>query len=125
MKSYEPWYIIREYSNSTRMSLVSWPLTLSLKVSIFAVVNVTNRLDEMLKAAADCNISFKANPYEADNMHNPFVTRHGVPIFEFYAKDAEKARRFAKAMAGLRRSASLTTPPYTSIKFWDAIADRK
>ncbi|KAK1143244.1 hypothetical protein N8T08_006944 [Aspergillus melleus] len=60
-------------------------------------------LDEMLKAAADSNISFKANPYEADNMHNPFVTRHGVPIFEFYAKDAEKARRFAKAMAGLRR----------------------
>ncbi|KAI0382394.1 S-adenosyl-L-methionine-dependent methyltransferase [Hypomontagnella monticulosa] len=60
-------------------------------------------LDEMLKAAADSNISLKANPYEADQNHNPFVTRHGVGIFEFYAKDPAKARRFAKAMAGLRQ----------------------
>lgn len=60
-------------------------------------------LDEMLKAAADCNISLKANPYEAHQNQNPFVTRHGVGIFEFYKNDPEKARRFAKAMAGLRR----------------------
>ena len=60
-------------------------------------------LDEMLKAAADCNISLKANPYEAHQNQNPFVTRHGVGIFEFYRNDPEKARRFAKAMAGLRR----------------------
>ncbi|KAL9004068.1 MAG: hypothetical protein Q9188_003103 [Gyalolechia gomerana] len=60
-------------------------------------------LDEMLKAAADCNVSLKANPHEAHQNLNPFVTRHGVGIFEFYRKDPEKARRFAKAMAGLRR----------------------
>ena len=60
-------------------------------------------LDEMLKAAADCNISLKANPYEAHQNLNPFVTRHGVGIFEFYKNDPEKARRFSKAMAGLRR----------------------
>lgn len=60
-------------------------------------------LDEMLKAAADCNISLKANPYEAHQNQNPFVTRHGVGIFEFYKNDPEKARRFAKAMAGLRK----------------------
>lgn len=60
-------------------------------------------LDEMLKAAADCNISLKANPYEAHQNLNPFVTRHGVGIFAFYKNDPEKARRFAKAMAGLRR----------------------
>jgi hypothetical protein len=60
-------------------------------------------LDEMLKAAADCNISLKAHPYEAHQNQNPFVTRHGVGIFEFYKNDPEKARRFAKAMAGLRR----------------------
>ena len=60
-------------------------------------------LDEMLKAAADCNISLKANPSEAHQNQNPFVTRHGVGIFEFYKNDPEKARRFAKAMAGLRR----------------------
>lgn len=60
-------------------------------------------LDEMLKAAADCNITFKAHPYEAHQNLNPFVTRHGVGIFEFYKNDPEKARRFAKAMAGLRK----------------------
>ncbi|KAI2615595.1 S-adenosyl-L-methionine-dependent methyltransferase [Hypoxylon sp. NC1633] len=60
-------------------------------------------LDEMLKAAADCNISLKAHPYEAHQNLNPFVTRHGVGIFEFYKNDPEKARRFSKAMAGLRR----------------------
>ncbi|KAL8920786.1 MAG: hypothetical protein Q9172_004357 [Xanthocarpia lactea] len=60
-------------------------------------------LDEMLKAAADCNISFKANPHEAHQNLNPFVTRHGVGIFEYYKNDPEKARRFGKAMAGLRR----------------------
>lgn len=60
-------------------------------------------LDEMLKAAADCNITFKAHPYEAHQNLNPFVTRHGVGIFEYYKNDQEKARRFAKAMAGLRK----------------------
>ncbi|CRG92722.1 Demethylsterigmatocystin 6-O-methyltransferase [Talaromyces islandicus] len=60
-------------------------------------------LDEMLKAAADSNISLKAHPYEAHQNQNPFVTRHGVGIFEFYKNDPDKARRFAKAMAGLRR----------------------
>jgi hypothetical protein len=60
-------------------------------------------LDEMLKAAADCNIAFKAHPYEAHQNLNPFVTRHGVGMFEFYKNDPEKARRFASAMAGLRK----------------------
>ncbi|KAK5994068.1 O-methyltransferase sol2 [Cladobotryum mycophilum] len=60
-------------------------------------------LDEMLKAAADSNISLKANPFEAHQNLNPFVTRHGVGIFEFYKNDPAKARRFAKAMAGLRK----------------------
>lgn len=60
-------------------------------------------LDEMLKAAADCNVSLKRNPDEAHQNLNPFVTRHGVGIFEFYEKDPAKARRFAKAMAGLRK----------------------
>jgi hypothetical protein len=60
-------------------------------------------LDEMLKAAADCNLSLKANPYEAHQNLNPFVTRHGVGIFEYYKNDPGRARRFAKAMAGLRK----------------------
>lgn len=53
-------------------------------------------LDEMLKAAADCNITFKAHPYEAHQNLKPFVTRHGIGIFEFYKNDPEKARRSRK-----------------------------
>lgn len=53
-------------------------------------------IDEMLQAAADSNISLKANPYEAHQNLDPFVTRHGVEIFEFYKNDPAKARRFAK-----------------------------
>ncbi|KAI0115439.1 S-adenosyl-L-methionine-dependent methyltransferase [Nemania sp. FL0031] len=60
-------------------------------------------LDEMLKAAADCNISLRANPHETHQNLNPFVTRHGVGMFEFYENNPDKARRFAKAMAGLRK----------------------
>ncbi|KAI1743818.1 S-adenosyl-L-methionine-dependent methyltransferase [Xylaria scruposa] len=60
-------------------------------------------LDEMLKAAADCNVSLKANPHEAHQNLNPFVTRHGVGMFEFYKNNPDKARRFSKAMAGLRK----------------------
>lgn len=60
-------------------------------------------LDEMLKAAADCNVALKAHPHQAHQDLNPFVTRHGVGIFEFYQKNPAKARRFAKAMAGLRK----------------------
>lgn len=60
-------------------------------------------LDEMLKAAADCNVSLKAHPYEAHQNRSPFVTRHGVGMFEYYQNNPDKARRFAKAMAGLRR----------------------
>lgn len=59
-------------------------------------------LDEMLKAAADSNTCLRANPHEAHQNLNPFVTRHGVGIFEFYKNNPEKARRFSKAMAGLR-----------------------
>ncbi|KAI0438848.1 S-adenosyl-L-methionine-dependent methyltransferase [Xylaria telfairii] len=60
-------------------------------------------LDEMFKAAADCNVSLKNDPFEASSTHCPFHTHHGVPIFDFYAKNPDRARRFAKAMAGLTR----------------------
>ena len=58
----------------------------------------------MLKASAESNVSLKANPYESDSIHCPFNTRHGVPIFQYYAKNPDKAGRFARAMAGYRRS---------------------
>ena len=90
MRTCDPWYTTRKLRSLCAILL--WDS------------NLGGRLDEMLKAAADSNLSLKANPFEADQNHNPFVTRHGVGIFEFYAKDPAKARRFAKAMAGLRQS---------------------
>ncbi|KAI0402315.1 S-adenosyl-L-methionine-dependent methyltransferase [Xylaria palmicola] len=60
-------------------------------------------LDEMFKAASECSVSLKNAPFEANSTRCPFHTRHGVPIFEYYAQHPEKARRFAKAMAGLTR----------------------
>ncbi|KAI1348227.1 S-adenosyl-L-methionine-dependent methyltransferase [Xylaria sp. FL0043] len=59
--------------------------------------------DEMLKAAAESSVSLKQHPAESDNTHCPFYTRHGLPIFQYYAKYPNKAARFAKAMAGATR----------------------
>jgi len=66
------------------------------------------RFDEMLKAAAETSVAIKANPSEADSVHCPFFTRHGVPIFDYYKKHPEYAGRFAKAMAGWRKSEYLS-----------------
>ncbi|KAF9768566.1 hypothetical protein IL306_014135 [Fusarium sp. DS 682] len=60
--------------------------------------------DEMLKAAVETGTSLKATPYESNKTHCPFTTRHGVSIFEYYAKYPDKALRFAKAMVAYRRS---------------------
>ena len=59
-----------------------------------------DRLDEMWKAASATSDCLKASPYESDSTHSPFMTRHGLPIFNYYAKDPRRAGRFAKAMAG-------------------------
>ncbi len=94
-------YRIFEEHRPRVISHSSTSLVLQQDEEVRAVVHYS--LDEMLKAAADCNITFKAHPYEAHQNLNPFVTRHGVGMFEFYKNDPEKARRFAKAMAGLRK----------------------
>ncbi|KAI1662757.1 S-adenosyl-L-methionine-dependent methyltransferase [Daldinia decipiens] len=59
--------------------------------------------DEMLKAAAESSDSLKEHPFESDSTHCPFYTRHGLPVFEYYAKYPDKAARFARAMAGATR----------------------
>lgn len=58
----------------------------------------------MLKAAAESSVALKATPNESDSVHCPFYARHGVPIFRYYSKHPEHAGRFAKAMAGWRKS---------------------
>ncbi|KAJ2988124.1 hypothetical protein NUW58_g4140 [Xylaria curta] len=94
-------YRIFEELRPRAISHSSTSLVLRQDDDVRSVVHYS--LDEMLKAAADCNVSLKANPHEAHQNLNPFVTRHGVGMFEFYQKYPPKARRFAKAMAGLRK----------------------
>ena len=62
------------------------------------------RFDEMLKASAEASVALKANPIKSDSVHCPFYTRFGVPIFDYYEKYPENSGRFAKAMAGWRKS---------------------
>lgn len=58
----------------------------------------------MLKACAISSDAIKTVPFEADSVHCPFYTRFGVPIFDYYKKYPEHSGRFAKAMAGWRKS---------------------
>lgn len=58
------------------------------------------RIDEMLQAASSTADNVRASPHSYDSALTPFVTRHGLPIFEYYAKDSQRSIRFAKAMAG-------------------------
>ncbi|KAH7135960.1 sterigmatocystin 8-O-methyltransferase precursor [Dendryphion nanum] len=54
-------------------------------------------LDENFKADSEASLSIK------DGAKTPFEQRHGMSVFEFYAKNPDKAARFAKAMAGITR----------------------
>ncbi|KAF2806009.1 S-adenosyl-L-methionine-dependent methyltransferase, partial [Mytilinidion resinicola] len=57
-------------------------------------------VDEMLQAASSTADNVRASPHEYDSALTPFVTRHGLPIFEYYENDTQRSIRFAKAMAG-------------------------
>lgn len=94
-------YRILEEHKPRVISHSSTSLAMHHDEELRAVVHYS--LDEMLKAAADSNITLKAHPHEAHQNLNPFVTRHGVGIFEYYKNHPDHARRFSKAMAGLRK----------------------
>lgn len=60
----------------------------------------------MLKACAQSSDAIRADPFKADSVHCPFYARFDIPIFDYYRKHPEHAGRFAKAMAGWRKSES-------------------
>ncbi|RYP70069.1 hypothetical protein DL771_005686 [Monosporascus sp. 5C6A] len=60
-------------------------------------------LDEMFKAATATADSIKQYPTELDSTHCAFNTRHGVPMFQYYAERPTYAARFAKAMTGVAK----------------------
>ncbi|KAI2632924.1 hypothetical protein GGS21DRAFT_521917 [Xylaria nigripes] len=57
------------------------------------------RLDEMLKAAVESSSAMKSDAYESDSVHCPFYKRHGVSLYEYYAKNPKYGDRFAKGMS--------------------------
>ncbi|KAH9896155.1 S-adenosyl-L-methionine-dependent methyltransferase [Xylariomycetidae sp. FL2044] len=59
--------------------------------------------DEMLRATAESGPSLKANPHQSDVTHCPFHTKYGMPLWDYYQKNPDKARRFGKGMAGLTK----------------------
>ncbi|KAL9109921.1 MAG: hypothetical protein Q9227_005444 [Pyrenula ochraceoflavens] len=63
-------------------------------------------LDEMWKAASATSQNLQEYPYKYDSDNTPFKTRHGVPIFKYYAQNPSAAGRFARAMAGAAKNGS-------------------
>lgn len=61
------------------------------------------QLDEFYKAASETSESIKKYPKVINGQNNPFVTRHGTTLFDYYKNDPKRAARFASAMAGVSR----------------------
>ena len=61
------------------------------------------RMDEYFQAASETAASIRRAPYKTDLANSPFSVRHGVPVFEFYKQNLQKANRFAKAMVGIAK----------------------
>ncbi|KAL8729320.1 MAG: hypothetical protein Q9166_004817 [cf. Caloplaca sp. 2 TL-2023] len=59
------------------------------------------QMDEMFKAASETSNAIRANPSGAHSNDSPFKFRFGLHTFQFYAKNPQKAARFAQAMAGV------------------------
>ncbi|KAF2241265.1 sterigmatocystin 8-O-methyltransferase precursor [Trematosphaeria pertusa] len=59
------------------------------------------QLDEFFMAVPETSASLRASPLAFSRSTNPFVTRHGSEMFQFYRQDPKRASRFASAMAGI------------------------
>ena len=58
----------------------------------------------MSKAASEASTSVHREPYASDSVNSPFFARHGMVLFDYYAKHRAKGARFARAMAGVTQS---------------------
>ena len=58
----------------------------------------------MLKVCAEAGAAIKVNPFKTDGVHCPFYARFGMPVYDYFEKYPEHSGRFAKAMAGWRKS---------------------
>jgi len=59
------------------------------------------QVDEMFKAASESSTCIRNAPFESDSIHSPFATRHGKPLYSFYADNPAQSARFARSMAGV------------------------
>lgn len=58
----------------------------------------------MFKAASETSNAIRSSPRGATSNDSPFKQRFGLHTFDFYAKNPQKAARFAQAMAGVSQS---------------------
>lgn len=65
-------------------------------------------MDDMFKSASSTADCIKASPQVSDLVHSPFTTRLGSTMFDYYDKNPDKAARFAKAMAGVTTSKTIS-----------------
>ncbi|KAL2256311.1 hypothetical protein VTK26DRAFT_1859 [Humicola hyalothermophila] len=65
---------------------------------------VDSALDELFKTASGAADALQAWPHGADSEHMPFRMRHGLPVFEFYQQNPERAHRFARGMRGATKA---------------------
>ncbi|KAF2473020.1 sterigmatocystin 8-O-methyltransferase precursor [Lindgomyces ingoldianus] len=61
------------------------------------------QLDEFFKAASEASEGIRSSPYLSDNMHSPFQTRFGVPLFQYYQQNPKSVARFGKALKGIAK----------------------
>ncbi|KAL8758327.1 MAG: hypothetical protein Q9199_001583 [Rusavskia elegans] len=66
-------------------------------------------MDEMFRAASETSAFLAQKPDRSDSMHSPFQTRFQMPIFQYYAQNPPKAKRFATAMAAVTQDVSADT----------------
>lgn len=52
----------------------------------------------MFQAASESSKAIECSPHDSDTKHCPFYTRFEVPVYEYYAQNPQKSKRFAQAM---------------------------
>ncbi|KAF4962502.1 hypothetical protein FSARC_9425 [Fusarium sarcochroum] len=59
------------------------------------------QVDEIFKAASASATWVQKAPFESDGINSPFVTRHGKPLYSWYAENPEQGVRFARGMSAV------------------------
>ena len=76
----------------------------------------------MCQAASEASTCVRREPFASDSVNSPFFVRHGMVLYDYYAKHRAKAARFASAMAGVTQS---KWPPMKAHASWEIFRNLK